>query len=625
MNLNLEKRLTYAGITLFFIVMSIIALISNGTGDDGDSVSHFIYSRDAFKHPKYFFVHWAKPLFVLLSAPFAQFDFVGIKLMNVGIITLTMILTYQLAQRWRIPHAWLAPLFIAAMPRIITHTLSGLTEPMFVLFLTTCVVLYQRKNYFWATVLVSFLPFVRSEGLIIFCVLVVYLAVLRLWKYIPLLAVGHAVYALAGYSTHKSLLWVFNTMSYGTLDHVYGVGKWYDFILNMPWVTGGFGYFMLIVGLIAGLVRLINFLRKRATFDVDELWLSYGIFVAYFIAHSLFWTFGVFASQGLMRVMICVGSMMGLISARGAGFITEGVSSLFPKLRPHYVRSVIVALSVIFLFRNLTWRIDFNLHPSQLTQFEAAKKYKDKIQKEGYALYTESMYVNLAFGVNPMDDSLARGIYQVVKREPVPEKSLLVWEYIWAAGMSGIPFELIAHDKQFKLIDEFTHEDFIWGGTFRTLIFEADSNYIRQIKKNQPLYLNNFETGDYINKTRAKQNTLGIKLDAKTQFAPGLDGSVASYFTKPEQKFKVSFDVFLEELNNHPVVVFQTISAKGETVDWQKFDPTDQIKVSNQWIHVEVVGVARKVGDIHDTFKIYAWGPNKVPCYIDNFQVENVE
>ena len=100
-----EKRLTHIGIALCFILLCIIALVANGTGDDGDSIAHYMYSRYAFVHPEYFFNHWAKPLFVLISASFAQFGLVGVKLMNVLALTLSLILTYQLARNWRIPHA----------------------------------------------------------------------------------------------------------------------------------------------------------------------------------------------------------------------------------------------------------------------------------------------------------------------------------------------------------------------------------------------------------------------------------------------------------------------------------------------------------------------------------------
>ncbi len=624
MNSAAEKRFTYIGIGLFFVIMCGIAIFAKGTGDDGDSISHFFYSRDAFLFPKYFFNHWAKPLFVLISAPFAQFGLVGVKLMNVALLTASLILTYKLACRFQIPHAWLAPLFVVAQQRVLTHTLSGLTEPMFAFALVYCVWLYHRERFFWGTFLASFLPFIRSEALIIFCVLIIYLAIRKQWKYIPFLAFGHIFYSFAGYSTHGSLLWVFNKMVYATTDHVYGIGKWNDFIVNLPWVTGGFVYFMLVVGLLDGLRRLIMFLKKKMPFDVDEMWLAYGIFVAYFIAHSLFWAYGIFSSQGLMRVMLCVAPMMGIICSRGANLITEGVEKGLPKLPSMYVRGLLVLLAVVFLYRNLNWQIDFNLHPSQLTQYEAAAKYKDKIQKEGYSLYSEGMYIDMIFGLNPFEDPRHRSFHQILKREPVPEKSLLVWESIFAGGMYKVPFDTIKNDRRFQLIDSFQHHDFIWGGTFKTFVFQTDTAYMHQLTANKPLFFNDFETIEYPNQdhSRTKQATFIIKLDEKHPFAPGMEGSISSYFTKQEHRFKVSFDVYVEDVNQVPSVVFQTITTTGQSADWKNYTLESQVKSAHQWYSVSIIGTSSQTTDVRDVFKTYVWYPNKASAYIDNFKVE---
>jgi hypothetical protein len=139
MNSASERRFAYIGIGLIAVAMCIVAFVAKGTGDDGDSIAHYLYSRDAFLYPKYFFNHWAKPLFVFISAPFAQFGWVGVKLMNVAALTVSLVLTYQLALRWQLRHAWLAPFFVVAQHRVLSHTLSGLTEPMFAAVLVWCV------------------------------------------------------------------------------------------------------------------------------------------------------------------------------------------------------------------------------------------------------------------------------------------------------------------------------------------------------------------------------------------------------------------------------------------------------------------------------------------------------
>ena len=79
---NLQKyRLWFlVGIGLFYCW---ILCSFNGTGDDGDSIFHFLYAKYALTHPELFLHHWAKPVFVFLASPFAQFGFMGIKTFNV--------------------------------------------------------------------------------------------------------------------------------------------------------------------------------------------------------------------------------------------------------------------------------------------------------------------------------------------------------------------------------------------------------------------------------------------------------------------------------------------------------------------------------------------------------------
>ncbi len=64
-----------------WLILCIVAITANGTADEGDSVNHYLYSRYAFAHPENFFNHWAKPIFVMITAPVAYFGFTAMKLL----------------------------------------------------------------------------------------------------------------------------------------------------------------------------------------------------------------------------------------------------------------------------------------------------------------------------------------------------------------------------------------------------------------------------------------------------------------------------------------------------------------------------------------------------------------
>ena len=62
-----ESKIALLASTLFFLLCLFIAFSYEGTGDSGDSISHFLYAQYAFKHSENFFYQWAKPLFVLFA------------------------------------------------------------------------------------------------------------------------------------------------------------------------------------------------------------------------------------------------------------------------------------------------------------------------------------------------------------------------------------------------------------------------------------------------------------------------------------------------------------------------------------------------------------------------------
>ena len=67
---------------IYVIIATLTIIFFDGTGDSGDSIHHYQFAKLAPLHPELFFNHWAKPLYVLLASPFAQFTFIGVKIFN---------------------------------------------------------------------------------------------------------------------------------------------------------------------------------------------------------------------------------------------------------------------------------------------------------------------------------------------------------------------------------------------------------------------------------------------------------------------------------------------------------------------------------------------------------------
>ena len=150
------------------LLMIALNLNKADTGDAGDSIIHYLFSASAFQYPSHFFNHWAKPVFVLLSAPFAQFGFRGIVVFNIICASLTALFTFYTARNLNNKYPILVFAIIFSCPLYFKLIFSGLTEYLFALFLIIGIYLYQKKKYIPSLIFISFLPLIRSEGLLIF-------------------------------------------------------------------------------------------------------------------------------------------------------------------------------------------------------------------------------------------------------------------------------------------------------------------------------------------------------------------------------------------------------------------------------------------------------------------------
>lgn len=325
---------------LFFYACCLVCglVFCDGTGDMGDSVVHYIFANSAPLHPELYFHHWAKPVFVLLASPFAQFGFNGVKLFNIILSVLSVYFTFRVAEQLKLGHAWLAGLMLACMPLNYILTLSSLTEPLFAFVTIVSLYLCLQQKYFTSIIIVSFLPYVRSEGLIILGVFLLFVLYQKKWKVVPYFLFGSVLYGIAGFTVHHSLFWVITEIPYAHLSSVYGSGSLFHFVEQLTNVAGIPVYILMSIGILVGLACL---LRKQ--FSVELHLLIYGGFLSFFIAHTLFWFLGIFNSMGLNRVFLGVAPMMAIIALCGFNFIADRLNKNVP------IKSAVTAIFCVYI------------------------------------------------------------------------------------------------------------------------------------------------------------------------------------------------------------------------------------------------------------------------------------
>ena len=79
----------------------LMAFITRGTYDSGDSIKLYLFARYAFEHPLNLLESWAKPLFTLLAAGPAQAGFMGMKLFQCAVVATSAWGAYVVARSLR--------------------------------------------------------------------------------------------------------------------------------------------------------------------------------------------------------------------------------------------------------------------------------------------------------------------------------------------------------------------------------------------------------------------------------------------------------------------------------------------------------------------------------------------
>lgn len=423
----------------------------DGTGDSGDSVHHYLYARYAPDHPALFFDHWAKPLFVLLSSPFAQFGFTGMKVFNALVSLLTIFFTLKTCVRIGIKNTALLLIFFVCAPVSFALTFSGLTEPLFALLLILGVYFCVQNKLLTAAIVISFLPFVRSEGLIICGVFAFYFMVRKAFKLLPFLLLGHLVYSVAGYFVHRDILWVFTKIPYAHISSVYGNGGPFHFVNELAYLIGIPIYALMGIGT---LVLIWKSLRKQSSLEIQVL-VGLG-FLGFFVAHSLFWYLGIFNSMGLKRVFIGVMPLMVILALYGFNFVVER-SGKAAKI----VSILLLLLVLVFPFTAnhaaLHVEQDLMLTPEQRTAQELCTFVRSERGTAHRFLYSHP-YLSLALDIDHFDQSKHFNLSpQAVQWCYTGD--IIIWDSWFGVVESGVTREFLDTQENLRLLKDFHRMD----------------------------------------------------------------------------------------------------------------------------------------------------------------------
>jgi glycosyltransferase involved in cell wall biosynthesis len=468
-----NKWIGWALLVLLGVVFGIISWLSKDSYGGGDDLHHYRLSRYAFDYPRFFFDHWGKPVFTLLSAPFSQMGYLGAKFYNLLAALLAAFFSWRLAIMQKLDNAWMAIPFVLFAPVFAALIPSAMTEITGAFFLAFGFWLYFRKNYVWAAVAISFLPFVRTEGMFILPLFGLMFLLRRQWLAFPALFTGTALYTLVGGWFFGDYLWIVNQFPYSSKSaDIYGSGSLLYYIDRAKFIWG----IPLTLFFVPGLMKLIyELFQSRFTLKkqhIDEFVLIFLSFFGVLAFHSLAWYMGT-GALALDRFMILVVPPFIFISLKGYNTI-EHYLSLGQHHLAYLLKVVALYLVVITAFAI------YKLPVPMLATNAVIKQACDFISEEGLdqrMIYFYNPSVFFMLGIDPHDQSRIR--------EAIPDRDnpgnkmkaggILVWDAHFGPNEGRLPLERIQESGNFETLGVFkpVHPFQVLGGyNYEVYVFE---------------------------------------------------------------------------------------------------------------------------------------------------------
>lgn len=454
--LKKKTNISLYSFALLFCVSWLIYFLNKNANpvDSGDGLMHFFIAEASWHHPVYFLDHWGKPLFNFFASPFAQFGIKGVVIFNILLFFFTCIVGRKLMNKLNTPLGLqlLFPFILLIANDYSLTILAGLTEPLFNLILLVCALLLVNKKWIWFAIIVSFLPFSRSEGQLPIVLAFILLVINKQYKLIPLLGVGFFSYAFIGWGLKDNFWWFFTDNPYSMDNGIYGKGTWDHYLISYRNYLGNPGLYVLILGVPLSIYFL--FKRKWEFVQFELAFFSYGVFLGIVGLHSYFWATGQNGSLGLTRIAT---QGMPLFLLLNIGYIGR---MEWPRKKYAFILWCVVCISLA------TALIKTNRYPylpSMLeVQLSKTKEFIRSHLKSKTKVYYSFPYFGYLMNENPLITSnnkvtnfyaghfLERDLKHLFKKG-----DFIVWDSHFGPKEAGLPLDLIAKHKELVLVKEY--------------------------------------------------------------------------------------------------------------------------------------------------------------------------
>jgi len=442
-----------------------------------DSWNHYLFARWSFKHPELILDLWGKPFFTALAAPFAQFGIKTIYFLNTTATLATAWLTYLTGRKLGMRNAWMLILLMGLQPVVLANFYSSLTEPTNALVLVWVMYLIVSHRYTAGIIVASFLPIIRTEGLVLIGALIPFLIMRGKWKHLLYLLSGTLIFALIAalisgewnyFIAHNPY---FSFEAEGKFDP--GSGSFWHYIQAQKSITGI--WVTILVFLSVPIVTNYIFTRykKHTPHEMSQfmLWVALPLFGGYFFAHSFIWYAGMLGSHGLVRVFMVVSPVAAIL----AQYSLHKIMSLDIRFLNRGIKVVTYIISIFIAFQGAGFDVPFKGKNSikgfpGTPQWEEAMNFIDSKGWSKYMIVHQLPEMNVLLDLDPYEpvesaiqnagvmQGMTQYLWSLDTREGYdwfPEKTILIWDNFHARRDAPLPLYTLRSLKQYQEVAYF--------------------------------------------------------------------------------------------------------------------------------------------------------------------------
>jgi hypothetical protein len=620
MNKLSEKSGVFLLLITLGVIFIILSFLSDGSAGGADSYVHYRMAHYAFKYPYYFLDHWGKPLFTILSSPMAQFGYNGSKLFNVFIGLLTAYFSYLIVKTLNYKNSFLAIVFVCFSPLFLIMLFTSMTEILFAFVLVLSVYLFFTRKYISSAIVISFLPFARTEGFLILPLFMLVSLLHKNFKVLPFFFLGFVFFSIVGGFYFHDFLWVINNNPYtpGT-GGIYGSGPLFYFISSYKEILG----IPLTILFLCGVGVLI--FRKGPR---DELMLIFLPLFVYLAFHSLIWWKGL-GALGLTRIMVGVTPLAGILSLKGLNLFDQWFSV-----------NKWIKVTVLTVVAGLVIKAPFNTFviPFPLSEPEALVKETSEWLK------TTNYYKNKIYSFDPLfchfldidpgDTSRIHEMYFNTERpeEGILDGGIMLWDAHFGPNEGRIPLNKLLENPNFKLIKLFSPKaPFAVLGGYNYEIYAFQKGNFGLSTKNKEIYghvdYEEYENKALLSNTFSHSGHNSFKLDSITPCLPAIVAKL-SELTARKGIMKIICSAFfypIYDVRQNPSSLIVSFEHDGKSYDYNAFGFDNMEVKLNAWNKISIEKKLPLPQTPNDIIKVYVLHNGKKEIYIDDLQLEIME